>query len=124
MMKRVLEWVRGRRAATGCLVCGICCDYYAHALVASPGDLERWRAEGRQDLLSRVGPEGDLWIEPAGGGRLDICPFLKQVGSDRALCGIHETKPRVCAAYPTSHHGYRCLRGVCVLRRPTASSAL
>ena len=124
MVRRVLEWVCRRRGTTGCLVCGVCCDYYAHTLEASSEDLRRWRAEGRQNLLSRVGPEGALWFEPAGGERLETCPFLQRVGPDRAVCTIHATKPRVCAAYPTPHHGFRCLRGVAFPPRRSDPSAL
>ncbi|RMG88019.1 MAG: YkgJ family cysteine cluster protein [Candidatus Dadabacteria bacterium] len=95
----------------GCLRCGICCDLYGHRLRATDGDLERWNREGRADLLARVGPDQEIWYDPATGERLDDCPFLVRTGPEEARCRIHYTKPAVCRRYPTRAHRGRCVRG-------------
>lgn len=85
---------------------------YGHSLRAEPEDLERWQAEGRLDLLRRIGADGRIWKDPATGEPLEDCPFLRRTGPEAAQCRIHYTKPRMCRAYPTHAHGRRCLRGV------------
>ena len=85
---------------------------YGHALRASEEDLVRWRAEGRYDLLLRVGKGGDLWLDPSTGEHLEDCPFLRRTGPDDARCRIHATKPELCRDYPTAAHGRRCVCGV------------
>ncbi|PLX40387.1 MAG: hypothetical protein C0608_09130 [Deltaproteobacteria bacterium] len=97
-----------------CAACGICCDLYGFTLTADAGDLERWRVEGRGDLLAMVGEDGLLWLEPETGEHLDHCPHLGRVkngGSLHALCAIHRTKPHICRSYPTELHRYNCVGG-------------
>ena len=95
----------------GCRACGVCCDLYGHTLRADAEDLARWRRQGRDDLLGRVGPGGELWWAADGSGRLDHCPFFTWVGADGGSCGVHGTKPAQCRAYPTALHGSRCVMG-------------
>ncbi|TAL15678.1 YkgJ family cysteine cluster protein [bacterium] len=95
----------------GCVACGICCDLYGAALTASQSDLERWRKEGRADILSAVGEDGALWVK-SDGSRQEACPFIVREGPDRAVCGIHDAKPEVCRGYPTVYHNKKCVRGV------------
>lgn len=109
--KRLGQRNRCRRQ-TGCRACGICCDFYGHALWATAEDLARWREEGRADLLGRVGERGEIWLDPATGERLGDCPFLQRTGPEAARCRIHHTKPALCLAYPTPAHAFRCVRGV------------
>ncbi|MBI5017625.1 MAG: YkgJ family cysteine cluster protein [Deltaproteobacteria bacterium] len=105
-------WARkAPRSRRGCRACGVCCEVFAEALSACPEDLERWRAQGRRDLLARVGSGGELWTDPETGLREPACPFLSRSGPDRALCGIHDTKPELCRRYPSPVHGSRCLLG-------------
>lgn len=85
---------------------------YGHDLRAVPEDLDRWRAQGRLDLVLRVGEGGVLWCAPASGDRLDDCPFLVRAPGGTAGCRIHPTKPAVCRDYPTRAHRYRCVRGL------------
>jgi Fe-S-cluster containining protein len=85
---------------------------YGNTLAVSPEDLVRWRAEGRADLLERVSPEGELWIDPASSERMDRCPFLEKRDPHHSTCGIHETKPQICREYPTPVHAFRCVRGI------------
>ncbi|MFU8856190.1 MAG: YkgJ family cysteine cluster protein [Deferrisomatales bacterium] len=108
-MRRLRSRPRPRR---GCLSCGICCELYGHDLRADQEDLERWAAEGRSDLLLRVGEGGVLWCERGSGRRLPGCPFLVPSPEGRVLCGIHSTKPAVCRDYPTRAHRFRCVRGM------------
>lgn len=107
------------RWSGGCLACGICCEVYGDALAACPEDLERWRREGRHDLLAGVGPEGELWVDPATGEWRAGCPYLVRESKDHARCSIHATKPRLCRDYPTEAHGYRCVRGFRFPHRPS-----
>ena len=95
-----------------CRACGVCCDLYGHTLHAAAADLGRWQAQGRRDLLARVGPEGELWWDPDAGVRLDHCPFFSWRGPDHGSCAVHDTKPATCRAYPTALHRDRCVMGV------------
>ena len=107
---------RGHRA-TECRGCGMCCEACGDTLAAEGSDLARWRREGREDLLCRVGEGGALWIDPETGEDLDHCPFLVRTAPDEARCSIHDTKPDMCRAYPTIAHGFHCLRGIRFPRR-------
>ena len=95
----------------GCHGCGICCDLYGTTLSVNEEDQARWTREGRDDLLARVGEGGRLWREPDGTWA-EACPYIVRTGGDTAHCGIHETKPAICRAYPTDLHGRRCMCGV------------
>jgi Fe-S-cluster containining protein len=99
--------------APTCLQCGRCCEAFGGHLHASSADLARWRALGRDDLLSRVEPVSSwIWIDPATRRLEERCPFLVHEGPERALCAIQDVKPDICRDYPTLAHGRRCLRGV------------
>jgi Fe-S-cluster containining protein len=100
------------RHASQCLGCGGCCEEFGDTLAAEEADLARWRSQGRQDLLARVGEGGALWVDPQTGEDLDRCPFLERTGPDTAHCSIHATKPDMCRAYPDDSHGFHCVRGV------------
>lgn len=95
-----------------CANCGGCCERFAPTLLASVRDVARWRAEGRDDLLARMGVRGELWLNPATGERERVCPHLARAASGIANCLIHETKPEICRAYPGPIQGFRCLLGV------------
>jgi Fe-S-cluster containining protein len=75
-----------------------CCTRF---LWVSPGDVERWKAEGRQDILEHIRArvvEGRQILEVKSPGR--SCYFLKD-----GWCSIHETKPLVC-------RNFLCLKAV------------
>lgn len=95
-----------------CACCGNCCEAFGGHLNASKNDLDRWRLEGREDLLGRVNRLGWIWVDPETKARVDPCPFILRIDAERAICSINETKPAICRAYPTLAHGRRCLRGV------------
>lgn len=94
-----------------CACCGNCCEAFGGHLNASKHDLERWRHEGREDLLSRVNRLGWIWVDPVTKDREDRCPFILKIDAEKSVCSINETKPAMCRAYPTLAHGRRCLRG-------------
>ncbi len=85
-----------------CLCCGKCCfvdlTAYAHK-----EDFERWRSEGRQDILEIIAHRHLLW---AGDRMISVdtgdypreCPFLYNEGK-KYLCSIYETRPQVCREY-------------------------
>lgn len=96
----------------GCRVCGVCCEVFAAHLTVHEEDLDRWSGEGRDDLLERVGPEGELWLDPVTGVREELCPFLDRSDPAFMPCTIDRTKPKICRDYPTPAHLGRCVRGV------------
>lgn len=100
------------KISTGCACCGRCCELFGGHLNATVQDLERWRNEGRNDLLLRVNRLGWIWVDPITKQMIDPCPFIERASDNRALCRINDTKPDMCRAYPTLAHGRRCLSGV------------
>lgn len=95
-----------------CACCGECCEAFGEHLHASKADLERWRREGREDLLSRVNRLDWIWVDPVTKKTLQRCPFIVRLNDEKSICGIQDTKPDICRAYPTLAHGHRCLKGV------------
>ena len=82
---------------TPCLRCGTCCmaDMIGEA---DAEDLERWKREGRDDIL-RVYRDalwvGDHFLSVTTGMTIHDCPFLDfREGS--FACTIYGTRPRVC----------------------------
>lgn len=96
----------------GCACCGRCCESFGGHLNASQRDIERWKSEGRDDLLARVNHLGWIWVDPRTGRLEDPCPFIEKSADNCGLCLIHDTKPDICRDYPTLAHGHRCLSGV------------
>ncbi len=110
----------------GCASCGECCIRFSGVLMVCDSDVARWKAQGREDLLERIGPAGKIWYSPAGKTREKVCPFLKIEAPGHVLCSIHETKPFICKAYPGAYQGFRCARGFSfdVAREVTADRPL
>ncbi len=77
-------------------------------LAAYPKDIERWKAEGREDILQyadmfiyAVLGEADLWIHPETGEEMFRCPFLRKVRNKPMYrCRIYETRPTMCRGFP------------------------
>lgn len=112
-LKRLfMESISTEKHEIRCLCCGECCEDFGGHLHASTSDLERWRREGRDDLLARVNRLDWIWVDPETKGLLERCPFIVKVSEQKSICGIQETKPDICRAYPTIAHGKRCLHGV------------
>ena len=89
-----------------CERCGKCCERTKWATDIDTRlvweDIERWRQEGRDDILKYVyvfeGLGGDIFDKTTF-RRFSKCPFLKKNGKIR-LCLIHETKPLCCSIFP------------------------
>lgn len=85
-----------------CQRCGKCClaDFCAYVTAE---DMERWRNEGRQDILAMIEHEQAVWmgdhlISAEDGRYLRGCPFLVWE-DDRCFCAIYMTRPRTCRDY-------------------------
>ena len=93
-----------------CQRSGHCCSHHtisAGNLEPSAGDVERWEAEGRDDILEWVAirrsedggmASANFPVPRDRAEELDGCPFLVWDGP-HAKCGIHDTKPAVCADF-------------------------
>jgi Fe-S-cluster containining protein len=88
--------------ARECGRCGKCClaDFIAYV---HEEDLERWRREGREDILGIIEREqavwaGDHFASAVDGRYLHGCPFLTWEGNCHA-CAIYETRPGTCRRY-------------------------
>jgi len=89
-----------------CRQCGACCGPF-FGLYVDPEDEERWRQEGRQDLLDRLEQERECvrWDDTGPfdcltGERFMQCIFRETQPDGRVLCSIHGTKPKICLEYP------------------------
>jgi hypothetical protein len=85
-----------------CLRCGKCClnDFIAYT---TEDDIERWRREGRSDILAVIEREHAVWagdhlVSSEDGRYIRGCPFLIWEGNRRA-CAIYETRPGVCQRF-------------------------
>ena len=85
-----------------CKRCGVCCmvDFIAYV---TEKDIERWRREGRRDILEIIEHEHAFWagdhlLSDVDGRYLNRCPFLTWEGAFHS-CAIHETRPEVCRNY-------------------------
>ncbi|MDD2366819.1 MAG: YkgJ family cysteine cluster protein [Desulfuromonadaceae bacterium] len=96
---------------TCCLCCGDCCEAFGGHLHASENDKERWRREGREDLLARINRLDWIWVDPETKQPLERCPFITSIPENRKICAIQDTKPDICRDYPTLAHEKRCLHG-------------
>jgi len=59
----------------------------------SDEDMDRWRREGRQDILEQVADERG-WLT------LARCAFLLDAGNGVETCTIYHTRPQTCREYP------------------------
>lgn len=88
-----------------CFGCGKCCREQGFDLTVTPGDTRRWKRQGRTDILRYVwvskglGGYGDIWIDPETGEDLGYCPFLQKVSQGKYICGIYETRPKICREF-------------------------
>jgi Fe-S-cluster containining protein len=85
-----------------CQRCGKCClaDFMAYAATE---DQQRWRNEGRQDILAVIEREHAVWmgdhlVSSEDGHYLRGCPFLAWE-EDHSCCTIYETRPQICRNY-------------------------
>jgi len=102
-----------------CVQCGKCCFMYGCMVPASDADLERWKSEGRQDILEKAKVVTDpktgriiaaeLWFNPQTGREYVYCPWIRKKkslisGREKAVCLIHDTKPQYCRDYVCRKH--------------------
>lgn len=82
-----------------CVGCGACCRAY---IQVTEGDLLRWAAQGRRDIMRTVSSvEG--WIEPLTRGGDPACPFLEDgLRPGTYICRIYKTRPEACRRFPAS----------------------
>ncbi len=94
-----------------CRQCGRCCSTLDYHDEISAGDVARWEAERRSDILRWVevrkgdGPNRRyrIWVDPRSGKLAVPCPFLeKDPAGPRWHCQIHAVKPEICRQYPIS----------------------
>lgn len=78
-----------------CTQCGRCCTNpdFMERLGISDEDMDRWRREGRQDILAKVSKERG-WRDAK------PCAFLLDVGNGVHTCSIYQTRPETCREYP------------------------
>lgn len=103
-----------------CRQCGICCERWGWDQKGIIEDLLPWLENNRTDILqhvairlsdgSRVSGTGltanDLpriiriyYWQDTSGRKMRECPFFRRDEEGRALCGIHDLKPRVCREF-------------------------
>ncbi|MBN1472025.1 MAG: YkgJ family cysteine cluster protein [Syntrophaceae bacterium] len=85
-----------------CLRCGKCC-FVDMTAYAQKEDFDRWRSEGRKDILNIIMHHhlvwaGDRIVSSETGDHSRECPFLYSSGRS-FLCSIYETRPAVCRNY-------------------------
>jgi Fe-S-cluster containining protein len=103
-----------------CEQCGLCCRIFGPGITPTAANVYVWIEQGRNDILrwfvacmenSTTLPCTDLPAEDLGnmvsvemrtpdtGEFVTVCPFLRRVGKQRYLCGIHPVKPDMCCTY-------------------------
>jgi len=85
-----------------CKQCGTCCLANVNCYVTDE-DLERWKSEGRDDILHIIEHEHAMWVgdhlvSSLDGHYLHGCSFLTWEGTHYA-CSIYATRPSVCRNY-------------------------
>lgn len=90
-----------------CNSCGKCCVKYSNGdLSASDEDLEMWKLFKPQ--IAEYVQKGLIWFSPTSGKRLSLCPFLREVPSDKPdkkpfyTCDIYYDRPEDCRFYPVT----------------------
>ena len=94
-----------------CRQCGACCRKLNYSRELTAADVQRWREQGRTDILKWAGTAADpsgqtvyrMWVSPGTCRVAEKCPFLIRVAHEnRWKCGIQDTKPQICRSYPMS----------------------
>jgi Fe-S-cluster containining protein len=89
-------------SAMVCKRCGNCCTTNLVAYIHDE-DLQRWKNEGRTDILILLEKEAVVWagdhlISACNGNYVQGCPFLSWDGK-LFSCDIYQTRPMVCRNY-------------------------
>ncbi len=85
-----------------CVRCGACCKTSLFAYV-SVTDMEKWKEEGREDVLEFLEKADPVWagdrlVSTRTGRKIKNCPFFKWKG-EHGECGIYDARPHVCRDY-------------------------
>jgi Fe-S-cluster containining protein len=80
-----------------CKRCGVCCQAHI-ALLTRPEDIQRWRRQGRADILRVVEAETQDTDGMGDNALMAPCPYLEWEGCKRA-CAIYDTRPLTCRAF-------------------------
>ncbi len=85
-----------------CIRCGRCClaDFAAYV---KDEDIDRWRRQGRKDILHILEQEHGVWqgdylFSSVSGETLRSCFFIEHDGTVFS-CALHETRPITCRNY-------------------------
>ncbi len=86
-----------------CKRCGICCSggEWLRNLV-QPSDVEKWKSQGRDDILKYICPTCNTLIDPDKSNAPwmnEKCPFL-ELDAGKAKCRIYEVRPQTCRLSP------------------------
>lgn len=90
-----------------CKRCGKCCKgalWFAgwYTKLIKPSDVDRWKAQDRNDILKYVCPTCNTLIDPDENNApwmRDKCPFL-EFEDGKAKCRIYDTRPQTCRVFP------------------------
>jgi Fe-S-cluster containining protein len=103
-----------------CEQCGLCCRIFGPGITPTAVNVYLWIEQERTDILrwfvafmddSSTVPGPLLSAlhlgnvvsfrmrNPETGELVTVCPFLRRVGEERYLCGIHPVKPDMCCTY-------------------------
>lgn len=85
-----------------CNSCGKCCIKYSHGgLSAAKFEIAHWQ-DHRPDIFAYV-HAGNIWMDPATGQQLTLCPFLKPSANHKTYsCDIYDDRPDDCRYYPST----------------------
>ncbi|MBN2567994.1 MAG: YkgJ family cysteine cluster protein [Deltaproteobacteria bacterium] len=91
-----------KKRVTICMRCGKCCLSNLFFYITDD-DIERWKREGRKDILHIIENRqavwgGDHFVSARDGTFMHGCPFLEWKDG-RHSCSIYQTRPRVCRDY-------------------------
>ena len=92
-----------------CNQCGKCCIKYGDgALSATKEEIDLWEIFNPE--IFQYVKQGEIWIDPVSGKKLNVCPFLSLNNSDQKTssngkqtytCSIYLSRPEDCRHYPS-----------------------
>ena len=85
-----------------CNQCGKCCINYSDGgLSATASEIDYW--EIFRPAIFKYVAEGEIWIDPRTGKRMERCPWLrKSPGQYKYSCDIYYDRPDDCKQYPVA----------------------
>lgn len=84
-----------------CNQCGKCCINYSDGgLSATKEEVEYW--EIFRPEIYRFVSAGKIWMDPATGKQLSLCPWLEKSSDNKYSCKIYHDRPEDCKQYPVT----------------------